>query len=503
MPDDGNAAEALMLTPADQALVVTKNSANRLGFAVLLLFYRTHGRFPKTPTDIDKGIVEQVARQLGVELDDPPWYDTTTRTWKRHRAEIRALLGFREATVADAELLESWLRDQIPAVGAIPDQLAALVETRCRELSIESPTPDRVDRIVRAAIHAHDGHFYATVLGRLTPGMRKRLEALLQAAENDPDSPVSDPPSQPEPALLVRLRSDPGRPGVAGVQDELAKLELIRPIELPPGLFDGVLPHELDRYRRRVSAEAPYELRRHPKAAKLTWLAVFVHLRSRTLTDGLIDLLIETIHHSGARAEHRVDRELLDDLKRVAGKQNLLFNVAGAALEKPDGIVRDVVFPVVGEQTLRDLVKEAKATGPTYKTTLRTVIRNSYKGHYRRMVPQILQRLEFRSNNEHHRPVLSALDLLKRYAASRHSPPRKWCRSTISCADSGETPLSRRMLRDGNASIGSPMRSASWKPFAKNCVAKRSGSSVPTDTAIPMRTFRPTSRRGASLIIRR
>jgi TnpA family transposase len=419
MPDDGNAAGALMLTPADQALVVTKNSANRLGFAVLLLFYRTHGRFPKTPTDIDKGIVEQVARQLGVELDDHSWYDTTTRTWKRHRAEIRALLGFREATVADAELLESWLRDQIPAVGAIPDQLAALVETRCRELSIESPTPDRVDRIVRAAIHAHDGHFYATVLGRLTPGMRKRLEALLQAAENDPDSPVSDPPSQPEPALLVRLRSDPGRPGVAGVQDELAKLELIRQIELPPGLFDGVLPHELDRYRRRVSAEAPYELRRHPEAARLTWLAVFVHLRSRTLTDGLIDLLIETIHRIGARAEHRVDRELLDDLKRVAGKQNLLFNVAGAALENPDGIVRDVVFPVVGEQILRDLVKEAKATGPTYRTTLRTVIRNSYKGHYRRMVPQILQRLEFRSNNEHHRPVLSALDLLKRYADSR------------------------------------------------------------------------------------
>ncbi len=82
---------------------------------------------------------------------------------------------------------------------------------------------------------------------------------------------------------------------------------------------------------------------------------------------------VSTLHHIGARAEHRVDRELLDDLKRVAGKQNLLFEVAGAALGKPDGIVRDVVFPVVGEQTLRDLVKEAKATGPTYRTTLRTV----------------------------------------------------------------------------------------------------------------------------------
>ena len=88
------------------------------------------------------------------------------------------------------------------------------------------------------------------------------------------------------------------------------------------------------------------------------------------LTDNLVDLLIETIHQIGARAERRVDRELLDDLKRVTGKQNLLFELAGAALDQPDGIVREVVFPVVGEQTLRDLVKEWKATGPTYRTTL-------------------------------------------------------------------------------------------------------------------------------------
>jgi hypothetical protein len=70
----------------------------------------------------------------------------------------------------------------------------------------------------------------------------------------------------------------------------LPKLELVRQINLPPGLFDGVLRHVLDRYRRRVSAEAPNELRRHPEAARLTWLAVFVHLRGRTLIDDLIDL---------------------------------------------------------------------------------------------------------------------------------------------------------------------------------------------------------------------
>ena len=340
------------------------------------------------------------------------------RTAERHRAEIRALAGFREATVADAERLEDWLRDYSTAVGAVPDQLVALLERRCRELSIEPPAADRVDRIVRAAIRAHDERLCACILNRLVPATRERLEALLRPAGDESKEPPSDQSTGRMPALLLWLRGDPGKPSLASVQDALAKLELIRGIGLPADLFDGVLPHELERYRRHVAAEAPHELRRHPEAARLTWLSAFGHLHARTLTDDLVDLLIETIHHIGARAERRVDRELLDDLKRVAGKHNLLFELAEAVLEQPDGIVRDVVFPVVGEQTLRDLVREAKATG-SYRTTLRTVIRNSYKGHYRRMVPEILQRLEFRSNNAHHRPIIQALDLLKLYAGTR------------------------------------------------------------------------------------
>jgi hypothetical protein len=59
------------------------------------------------------------------------------------------------------------------------------------------------------------------------------------------------------------------------------------------------------------------------------------YLRARRLTDDLIDLLIETIHRIGARAERKVERELLNDIKRVGGKQNLLFD---ATLAQPDGV---------------------------------------------------------------------------------------------------------------------------------------------------------------------
>ena len=418
--DATDIADCWALTPADHVLVMAKSEANRMDFALLLLFYRAHGRFPNEPEEIEPGAVGRVGQQLGMADVSHDRLNTAARTWKRHRAEIRALFGYREATVADAEMLSEWLRDQAAVVGGVPGHVAALLDARCRELLIEPPSADRADRIVRSAIYAYDERFCTTILGRLTPSMRARLEALLRpAGSKDEEGSEAKEAPVTAPASLLQLRGDPGRPSLASVQDELSKLELIRRLGLPADLFDHALPQELERYRQRVAVEAPYELRRHPEPARLTWLAAFAHLRGRTLIDDLVDLLIETIHRISARAERKVDRELLNDIKRVTGKQNLLFEVADAMLEKPDGIVREVVFPVVSEETLRNLVKEWKATGPAYRTTLRTVIRNSYKGHYRRMVPQVLHVLNFRSNNQRHRPAIQALDLVKRYAGTK------------------------------------------------------------------------------------
>jgi len=253
----------------------------------------------------------------------------------------------------------------------------------------------------------------------MMPVTHARLEALLQPVGSEIEAEGMVELSSSARAVINLLRDDPGRASVKSLRQEMAKLDLIRQLDLPPDLFDHTSIQELERYRQRVAVEASFELRRHPEPMRLTWLAAFAYVRGRAITDGLVDLLIETIHHIGARAERKVERELLEDLKRVSGKQNLLFELADAALTNPDGIVREVVYPVVGEQTLRDLVKEWKATGPTYRTTLRTVIRNSYSGHYRQMVPQLLETLSFRSNNEVHQPVICALEIVKRYAGTK------------------------------------------------------------------------------------
>ena len=56
--DEAAPAERWTLTPADLALVMTKHHGNRLGFAVLLAFFRNRGRFPRAAGEIDQLFVE-------------------------------------------------------------------------------------------------------------------------------------------------------------------------------------------------------------------------------------------------------------------------------------------------------------------------------------------------------------------------------------------------------------------------------------------------------------
>jgi hypothetical protein len=190
--EETNLAERWALTPADHALIAAKSRANRLGFDVLLLFFRERGRFPLSSSEIDRRMVCEVAQQIDVPVPADHALNLSGRTAERHRAEIRALFGFREATVVDAEALEDWLGDQVAVVGAVPDHLAARLEARCREMSIEPPSADRVDRIVRAAIHAHDERLYAGILDRLTLPVRVQLEALLRPARSAGDGSDND-----------------------------------------------------------------------------------------------------------------------------------------------------------------------------------------------------------------------------------------------------------------------------------------------------------------------
>ena len=112
-----------------------------------------------------------------------------------------------------------------------------------------------------------------------------------------------------------------------------------------------------------------------------------------------------------------MERTLTDDLKRVRGKQGILFRLAAAAVEQPDETVRRALFPVVGREA-RCVTWSARRRRTSWRSPRRCVrcCGGSYSSHYRRMLGPLLAALEFRSNNAAFRPVIDALDLLARYA---------------------------------------------------------------------------------------
>ena len=91
--------------------------------------------------------------------------------------------------------------------------------------------------------------------------------------------------------------------------------------------------------------------------------------------------------------------------------------MVNAALDNPDAIVREAVWPVVpgGEETLRSLARELMATEKAWRERVRVQLRGSYTHYYRRMLTPLLGALEFRCNNTAYRPVMDAIGLLIRY----------------------------------------------------------------------------------------
>jgi hypothetical protein len=110
------------------------------------------------------------------------------------------------------------------------------------------------------------------------------------------------------------------------------------------------------------------------------------------------------------------------------------------------------LFPVVGEATLRDLVREAKATETAFRSRVRTVLRSSYSTYYRRMLPRLLAALEFRSNNQAHQPLVEAVELLRAYSTRSGAVRRRRCCGRSRCRGGpGRAPARGRAAARGTA----------------------------------------------------
>jgi TnpA family transposase len=392
--------ESWTLVKADWKLIGNKTGPTRLGFSVLLKFYEIEGRFPGYPEEVPAAAVDYVAGLVKVDpvlFGKYAWHGSTI---EYHRAQIRKAFGTRPATENDEERWARWLAGEVCPVETRRDRLAAALVWRCRSEKVEPPAEGQVERVVGSALRRHEEAFAGEVVAKLGPGVCRRLGGLL-----DQDG------------LLAELKADPGPLGLDTLFAEIGKLSTVKTLGLPDDLFAETSDRLVAAWRARAARMFPSDFRACPEPVRLTLLAALCWVRQTEITDALVELLNGLIHRINARAERRVEKELIGELTEVAGKKGIFLRMVNASLDKPDETVREAVWPVVpgGEATLRRLARELMATEKVWRERVRVQLRGSYTHYYRRMLAPLLGALRFKCNNTAFHPVMDAIELLARY----------------------------------------------------------------------------------------
>lgn len=152
--------EHFTLTPDEMKLIQTKRGDSKLGFAVLFKFFQYEARFPYYKNELPRSFIEFLAKQLFLNPSAFSNYDWTGRTITYHRSEIRNYFGFREITQQDIEEMINWLCQFVLYHNHEMNYVEEQVYQRFRDLRIEPPTPDRIERLIHSAINTYEKRFF-------------------------------------------------------------------------------------------------------------------------------------------------------------------------------------------------------------------------------------------------------------------------------------------------------------------------------------------------------
>lgn len=413
---DDELIEYFILVPMERQLIGNKTGASRLGFAVLLKYFQHEARFPIKKQDIPKVVIAYIAKQLDLSPDlfDSYRWGAEERNFTYHRKQIRESFGFHEFTANDMPVFQKWLVDQVNFTHDT-DYLRAKAYEQFRKWKIEPPTLGRLNRMIDSAINTYEINFFESTCHDLSESTRSRIDSFLESSID-----INNDEQLEENELLTfrDLLADPGRASLKTLHQEIQKLLAIRHLQIPLDSFQHIPSKLLKKYRLRAVTETLTDLRAHPEPIRYTLISILFWYRQSEVTDHLADLLIDITHKIGKRAIKQTDKEIIEEMKKVQGKNKYIINLLEAMIDHPDGIISEILYSVADPQTLQDILQELKRNKRIYREKVYIKMHASYGNHYRRAIPQLLDILEFRSNNQMHQPVIHAIQVIREYANS-------------------------------------------------------------------------------------
>ena len=331
-----------------------KGKTNQLTFGVMLVHFKKYVQFPSNKANtISTQLLLQVAKNLDIDPIHVMSFDWNARTGERYRQEIRQYLGYRATNTEDIALTINYLVDNL-----IPRHLSdsvLLEQTRLyfAKNKIEIVGTKQLENYILLANQKFEQQFLGKIFNNLNQENLLLIDRIL-SKDSDEDHGVIE---------LYELKQDIAGAKIKNVQDAIDKINLLGQIKLSDSIVDSVDRKLLFKYYERVMAFAPSNILDFTPTIKYATMAIFCRVRLELLLDSLTDTMIKLVKKMRSSAEKRVDRYILQEVKRVDGKFDILEKLAVLNAKNPKGIIEEKVYPVVSQDKLEAVIEDLQHRG--------------------------------------------------------------------------------------------------------------------------------------------
>ncbi|KTD53859.1 Tn3 family transposase [Legionella sp. PATHC038] len=388
------------LTQEEINFIKTRHTSKQLAFALLFKYYQKSHQFISDLTKLPAYIINQVANQLNIP---PVICEVSSRTYDNYLSLIRKYFKTSFSKKTHYKELEAWIKSELlPAHYLSDEEIKNQAIQYLKEKGIETFKEKTMARVIVDATNAFENDLFEKLKNSLSTTDEAQLNGLLL-------------PYKEGLSYLGWVNKEINNPSLDSILDLMEQLSILNRFN-----FDSATIQLMPRKRTIHYSEAftrfnPSDLKQMTDNKRCAHLMIHCHTRKENVIDKTIDMFNRIIRNVIHKSEKRVVRKLINDVKKVYGKDTILFNIAEVCLEQPDATIRDKIFPIVGQDKLKNIIDEYKKKGPKYQSLLHQQIRSSYATYYRRMVQPLLENIVFRSNNSEHQPILDALALIKKY----------------------------------------------------------------------------------------
>lgn len=436
-----------ILSPKALQLIRSKRDIdNQIIVGALVLFFQKTQRFPEASDSVAvDGCIQEIIRILNViccntQDINQKCLDNQHRTIRQFKQEIRALFGFRPATLDDKQAFIDYCKAYIFPLALKSDEAFAISLEYFKTQKLEPYSDKQLHRFLNEAHQEFETELFAKITGSLSLETKDKLDKLLKGCDlNDSDSEVASENAEVAPeaeekntkentaenkdALNVPTAANPINLGtlknlkvqrkIHSILAEIKKYQYLQELGLPTNLETPNCTRKLlVKYFERIMSEFPYSIKDYKPSKRYAYLTIFCYIRRQLTADTLTDLLLKLLHRISTAAKSFVDKTLKADNARVSGKMGTLLTLAQKSIAHPTGVIESTIYPSVSQERLTAIVTDLGENGDWYQDLIKTKALSLYSHNNRRIVWALMEVLEFDAEHQLSR-TLRAVNFLK------------------------------------------------------------------------------------------